>query len=149
DRREDAERTVGLRMSASYQWLLVPRQPDPTGPIEWEVAKADGPGGLASRAAEKLRFNGLLYMRYPPELLRSQLSGPLAPMWDDGHVTIDDVWSAYSRYVYLDRLKDSATLCAAAELAPASISWASEGVAVAESYDAASGRYVGLVAGAH
>lgn len=149
ERREDAERTVGLRLAASYQWLLVPRQPESTGPIEWEVTKADGAGGLAARAAERLRFNGLLYQRYPHELLHAQLAGPLAPLWEKtGHVTVDEVWSAYSRYLYLDRLKDAATLCATAEVAPNSTSWATEGVAVAESFDATTGRYVGLVAGA-
>lgn len=148
ERREDAERTVGLRLAATYQWLLVPRQPEPTGPIEWEITKADGTGGLAERAATKLKFNGLLYERYPHELLHAQLTGPLAPMWDQGHVSVDEVWSAYSRYVYLDRLKDVATFCAAVELAPASTSWANEGAAVAESFDAATDRYVGLVAGA-
>lgn len=148
ERREDAERTVGMRLAASYQWLLVPRQPEPTGPIEWEVTKADGTGGLAARAAEKLRFNGLLYQRYPHELLHAQLTGPLAPLWEKGHVSVDEVWSAYSRYVYLDRLKDAATLCATAEVAPNSTSWATEGVAVAEAFDDATGRYVGLVAGA-
>ena len=46
-KKKDANQTVELRVAETYHWALVPNQPDPTGPIEWETARTDGQGGLA------------------------------------------------------------------------------------------------------
>ncbi len=147
DRCEDADRTVKLRVADAYQVLLVPRQPDPTGPIEWDMVKADGQGELAVRAGEKLKHGGALYVDYPPLLLRMRLDGPLAPMWESGFTTVNDVWDAYARYVYLDRLRDIDTLCRCVSDAPASLNWVQEGVGVAELRDERTGDFAGLVGG--
>lgn len=146
-RQDDADRTLELRLSDAYQWLLVPRQPEPAGPIEWEAVKVDGQGGLAERAGRKLVHGGDLYVSYPAVLLRLQLDGPLAPLWESGHTTVNDVWEAYARYLYLHRLRSIDVLCAAVAAAPASLTWDTEGLAVAEALDAGTGAYAGLVAG--
>src|SRR5262249_39929954 len=148
NRRDDAGRTVDLRLADAYQWLLVPHQPEPNGPVEWEEIKADGQGGLVERAARKLIHGGGLYIAYPPVLLRLQLEGPLAPLWESGDTTVNDVWDAYSRYLYLHRLRDIDTLCASVADSPALTTWETEGLAVAEGRDARTGTYVGLVGGA-
>ena len=126
-RLDDADRTVELRLADAYQCLLVPRQPTPTGPIEWEAIKVDGEGGLAERAVRKLAHGGGLYLNYPPVLLRLQLDGPLAPLWETGHTTVNEVWDAYARYLYLHRLRDIDTLCRAVGEAPASTNWKPRG----------------------
>ena len=146
-RRADAERAVGLRLAETYQWLLVPRQPVPTGPIEWDAMKADGEGGLAERAGRKLVNGGGLYTSYPPVLLRLQLDGPLAPLWEGGQVTVNEVWEAYAKYVYLHRLRSVDVLCDCVASGPNSTLWESEGVAVAEDLDEKTGRFLGLVTG--
>ena len=147
-RLEDAGSTAGLRLADAYQWLLVPRQPEPTGHIEWETIKADGQGGVIERAAAKLVHGGALYTAYPPVLLRLELDGPLASLWESGETTVDAVWEAYARYLYLHRLRNVGVLCKSVESAPGSTTWASEGFAVAEAVDARSGRHLGLVTGA-
>lgn len=147
-RQQDAERTIELRLSDAYQWLLVPRQPEPAGPIGWEAVKVDGQGGLAERAGRKLVHGGDLYVSYPPVLLRLQLDGPLAPLWEEGHTSVNEVWEAYARYLYLHRLGSIDVLSATVAAAPGSTTWESEGVATAEAHEGATGSYVGLVAGA-
>jgi len=147
-RAVDARSTVDLRLADAYQWLLVPRQPEPTGPIMWEEVKTDGQGWLAERAGRKLVQTGGLYPSYPPVLLRLRLDGPLAPLWAGGSVSANQVWDAYARYLYLHRLKDLNVLLACVSGAPASTVWASEGFAVAEAPDPRRpGRFAGLVAG--
>lgn len=148
DRRKEADRTVTLRLAESYQWLLVPRLPEPTQPMEWDAIKVDGEGGLAERAARKLVHGGGLYLTYPPVLLRLQLDGPLQSLWDGGDTTVNAVWEAYAKYLYLHRLRSIDVLCATVGDGPASTTWASEGVAVAEGLDQRAGRYLGLIAGA-
>jgi len=146
-RAADAERTVGLRLADAYSWLLVPRQPEPTGPAEWESIRVEGQGGLAERAGRKLASGGGLYGSYPPVLLRLQLDGPLAPLWESGDASVAQVWEAYARYLYLHRLRDVRVLIACVAAAPASTTWASDGLAVAQAYDPRAGRYLGLEAG--
>ncbi|HEX7097504.1 MAG TPA: DUF499 domain-containing protein, partial [Acidimicrobiales bacterium] len=150
EKEKNARHAVELRLAETYHWILVPHQPDPTGPIEWDVVKADGQGGLAARASRKLVNAGSLAVTYPAELLRGALSesGPLAALWEDGHVDVNTLWDAFARYPYLPRLRDMDTLCATVRRGPASITWELEGFAVADAYDPKSGRYAGLVTGA-
>lgn len=146
-RLADAERTVGLRMSDAYTCLLVPQQPEPTGPVVWESVRAEGQGGLAERAGRKLAHGGGLYVTYPPVLLRLELDGPLAPLWESGDASVAQVWEAYARYLYLHRLRDVGVLVACVAGAPASTTWASDGLAVAQAYDPRADRYLGLETG--
>ncbi|MBW3642892.1 MAG: DUF499 domain-containing protein [Actinobacteria bacterium] len=147
-RSADAARTVELRLGETYQWLLLPRQPEPTGPIVWDEVKADGQGRLPERAGRKLVQTGGLYTAYPPVLLRLQLDGPLAPLWHEGSVTVNQLWDAYARYLYLHRLRDLNVLLTCVAAGPASTVWAAEGFAVAESADPRRpGRFAGLVTG--
>ena len=63
-KRGDADRAVDLRLAETYHWCLVPDQPDPTGPIEWEMIKAEGQGSLGVRTSRKLVNAGSLGMAY-------------------------------------------------------------------------------------
>lgn len=146
-RRVDAERTVALRLAEAYQWLLAPSQPQPNGPMVWETTQADGQGGLVERASHKLVHTGGLYANYPPVLLPLKLDGPLAPLWEAGHVTVNQLWEASTRYLYLHRLRDIEVLCTCVAKAPASTTWATDGLAMAEAYEPSGRTYVGLAAG--
>lgn len=42
-------------MPETYQWFLVPAQPDPKRPVEWAEIRQQGQESLAARAAKKLR----------------------------------------------------------------------------------------------
>jgi hypothetical protein len=146
-KKGEADRAVELRVAETYVWALVPHQPDPTGPVEWDTVKTDGAGGIAERASKKLVNNGVFAVGYAPELLRSLLSegGVLAPMWSEGHVSVNQLWDAFARYIYLPRLADITVLCATVSNGPNSVGWEQHGFAVADSFD---NRYAGLVTGA-
>lgn len=147
-KKRDADQTVELRVAETYHWALVPYQPDPTGPVEWDTTKTDGQGGLALRASRKLVNGGSHAVAYSPEFLRRLLDGgTLASMWTGGHVTVNEVWDAFARYVYLPRLRDVATLSGTVAGGPASVGWEQHGFAVADGHDPDSGRYASLVTG--
>jgi hypothetical protein len=145
-KRADADRAVDLRLAETYHWCLVPHQPDPTGPIQWEDIKADGQGSLPVRASRKLVNTGSLGVAYAAELLRGLLSdgGVLSSMWADGHTTVNALWDAFARYPYLPRLKNMDTLVASVRQGANPIAWEVMGFAVAHALDAATGRYIGL-----
>jgi hypothetical protein len=145
-KRRDANTGVDSLLSETYHWCLVPHQPDPTGPVEWESIKADGQGSLAERASRKLVNAGSLGAAYPSELLRRSLSddGVLSSMWAGGYTTVNALWDAFARYPYLPRLKNLETLCATVREGANPIAWQITGFAVADAFDASTGRYVGL-----
>ena len=145
-RASEAAVTAEVRLLAAYQWLLVPRQPEPTADVVWDEHKLDGQGRLTQRVSRKLSQVGALYTRYPPVLLRLHLEGALASLWKDGAATADRLWDAYSRYLYLHRLKNVDVLLQCIAAGPSDTVWTSEGFAVAEALDPRSpGRFVGLV----
>jgi predicted AAA+ superfamily ATPase len=148
-RKGQADDAVDLRLAEAYQWLLVPTQRDPLGPIDLEPLKLDTQGSVAQRASRKLASEGLLNVQFPPVLLRVQLDGPLASLWADGHVTAGALWDCFAKYVYLPRLRDVDVLLATVAQGPASTSWQSDGFALAHAFDEAAGRYVGLTVGSH
>ncbi len=77
----DADRVVGDCLRQTYQWLLVPEQAEPTGPISWDPIRVEGQDGPAERASERLARDGYLYLSYPPTLLRQRLDRELASLW--------------------------------------------------------------------
>jgi predicted AAA+ superfamily ATPase len=144
-RRDQADDTVRLRIAAAYIWAIVPEQPDPARPATWQVLKAEGSQDrLADRVSAKLRQAGLLATTYGARSVRMDLDGPLRSTWERGHVGVGELWSYYTRYPYLFRLRDRSVLEDALRQALDDMMWESEGFALAESYDASTGRYGGL-----
>ena len=145
---QEAEGTVERRLAEAYTWALVPTQPEPTGPILFDPVRVEGQGSLAARTARRLIDKGHLNVVYAPSLLRTLvLGGPLASLWESGHVSVGELWEALARYPYLPRLRDRLVLQRSVQDGPAGFAWAEEGFALAEGYDAGSNRYLGLVVG--
>jgi len=90
-----------------------------------------------------------LAVQFPAVMLRVQLDGPLASLWEAGDVAITQLWEAFAKYVYLPRLRDIDVLVAAASQGPASTTWQNEGFATAATYDADKSRYLDLTHGSH
>jgi predicted AAA+ superfamily ATPase len=140
---DDAHRVVDLRIAETYIWALFPSQPDPTGPISWSSLKCDGQGDLPARVSKKLGNEGVLYGQYAPSLLRMQLDGVLASRWAEGHVSVGALWDDFARYVYLPRLPSLSVFCDTVKSGPASLTWETDGFAIADAYDG--GVYRGLI----
>lgn len=147
NRWDESKKTVAARLLEAYKWALVPRLASPTGvALTWDEVKLDGQGDVYERAGAKLAGAGAIYTKYPAVLLRLNLDGPLAPMWSSGSVPVGQLWDAYSRYLYLHRLRDIKVLMECVAGGPGTTSWETDGFAVAESTDPrAEGRFAGLV----
>ncbi len=144
-RRQAADSTVRLRIAGTYIWALVPEQPDPAKPIEWQPVKAEGAQQrLADRVTAKLRQGGQIATMYGARRVRMDLDGPLRAAWAPGHVSVGDLWTFYRRYPYLTRLRDRAVLEGALREALDDMMWESDGFALAMSYDEAASRYESL-----
>ncbi len=105
-----ADETVDLRLKSAYNWLLVPCQPDPLGPIEIQASKISGDDNPYDRAARKLRNDGLLIAQWSPDILRMELDRYI---WNEGRgweVRLKQLWEYLAQYCYLPRLTDHEVL---------------------------------------
>lgn len=97
-----AEETLLARLQETYSWLIVPAQPVPTGPIEYQAHRISGQDSFYDRAARKLRQSELLIQRWSPDNLRMELDRYL---WrDQPHLGLKQLWEYLARYCYLPRL---------------------------------------------
>jgi predicted AAA+ superfamily ATPase len=106
------EETVKVRLQETYSWLLVPVQPDPTGPIDFQQHRISGQDSFYDRAIRKLRQSGMLISQWSPDTLMLEMDQ--YNLWrDDTHVGIKQLWEYLARYCYLPRLYDQTVLTSA------------------------------------
>ena len=148
-RGQQSDNAVGLRLAEAYKHAVVPRQDDPTGAVALDVVLLDQQGSVAQRVSRKLISQGNLAVQFPPVMLRLKLDNELASRWEDGHVSVSQLWEDFAKYLYLPRLRDQEVLLSTIEAGPSSTVWQSEGFAVAVGVDEGAGRYLGLTAGFH
>ncbi|HCX85631.1 MAG TPA: AAA family ATPase, partial [Micrococcales bacterium] len=138
-----AAQTVDARLVGAYQHVLVPEQPDPGSPAMISTSRvAEGAGSIAERVSEKLRRGDQLADVYAPARIRLALDGPLQTVWSTGHVAVGQLWSLYTTYPYLDRLRNRRVLDEAILAVANSLVWQMDGFALADSFDGE--RYTGL-----
>jgi hypothetical protein len=139
---ESANETVHLRIRETWVLVLVPRQTDPAGGVQWEEVKlsvADKP--LAERTATKLVAEELLLPVFGSVRLKMELDKYL---WKDrDHVSFAELAEYFPRYLYLPRIVGRETLERSVQDVVAQ-AVAGDLFAVAEAFDEASGKYLGL-----
>ncbi len=102
------EETLLARLQETYSWLIVPTQPEPTGPIDYQAHRINGQDSFYDRAARKLRQSELLIQRWSPDNLRMELDRYL---WrDQPHLGLKQLWEYLACYCYLPRLYDEDVL---------------------------------------
>jgi hypothetical protein len=143
--QQAADAAVTARLPETYQWLLVPEQKTPHGPIEWQALRLTGADPLAVRASKKLKGEDLLVGKLGSTILRKCLDD--VPLWRGDHVAVRQLVEDFARYLYLPRLTGPDVLVQAIRDGVALLTWESETFAYAEGYDAANRRYGGLRCG--
>jgi hypothetical protein len=137
---------VVSRIAQTYQWALVPEQPDPARPAVITAEKAEGANAmLAERVTDKLTRSGLLAGSVAARSIRLDLDQRLHSVWNRGRISVGELWGYYCRYPYLTRLRDRSVFVEGVLSSLSTLVWSYDGFALAESYDEANGRYAGLV----
>ncbi len=144
-KRKTADETVDARIPETYQWLIVPGQPDPQGQSEWTEYRLQGDESLATRAAKKLKNEGLLHVDLGGVSLRLELDR--IPLWRGNHVGLKQLAEDMARYLYLPRIRDEDVLLAAVRDGLGLLTWRDDSFGYAEGWDEQKGRYKGLRAG--
>ncbi len=140
-----ANSAINARLPEAYQWLLVPQQPTPQAPIEWQSFRLSGQENLAVRASRKLKNDELVITGLAATRLRLELDQ--IPLWRGDHVEIKQLVEDFVRYLYLPRLRDTTVLLDAMREGLGLLIWGKDSFAYAESYDEMASRYRGLRCG--
>ncbi len=99
---KSADETVDGRIPETYQWPLLPGQPDPKGPVEWSDIRLQGQDELAVRASKKMKNDMLLLTQMGGNMLRLELDR--IPLWRGDHVSPKPLADDMAKYLYLPRL---------------------------------------------
>jgi hypothetical protein len=146
-KRIQFDEAVTQRVGETFTWVLVPSQSVSDPQVAWEETRVSGPDPLAVRVAKKLRSEEALISQYSGARLRMDLDR--VPLWRGNNVGVKQLWSDYSQYLYLPRLRDSEVLLDAIRHGVSLLDWDPDTFAYASAFDEATGRYKGLVAGEH
>ncbi len=113
--------------------------------VRWDALRAGGADALAVRASRRLRSEEALITAYSGARLRMDLDR--VPLWRGDDVAVRELWSFYTQYLYLPRLRDARVLLDAVADGVALMTWRQDGFAYADAFDEEASRYVGLRAG--
>lgn len=141
-RQEQADQTVSNRLLQTFTWALIPVQPDPGAPFFVRESKVEGQSdALAERVSRRLGNDGDLSTRQAAAAIRLAINA-VPQIWKDGHVSLGVLWELYSQFPYMPRLRNRRVLDEGIVDVP--LVWQTDAFALAEGYEAAGGRYIGL-----
>ncbi|WP_276763638.1 Swt1 family HEPN domain-containing protein [Mycolicibacter arupensis] len=141
-RQSQADQTVISRLLQTFTWALVPAQPDAGAPFIVRETKVEGQSeSLAERVSRRLGNDGDLSIRQAAVNVRLAIN-KVPQIWNGGHVTLGALWSLYSQYPYMPRLRDRKVLQDGVLDLP--MIWQTDAFALATGFDEATGRYIGL-----
>lgn len=140
-----ADETVDARIPETFQWLLVPNQPDPKGAVAWQEIRQQGMEALAVRASKRLKNEEMLLTQLGGLRLRHELDR--IPLWRGNHVGVRQLAEDFATYLYLPRLANDSVLLEAIRDGLSRLTWRSETFAYADQWNEERKTYVGLQAG--
>lgn len=145
DKRDRAGQTVDDRLLGTYHWVLAAEQPVHGQPFTIAATKSEGAGSsLAERISKRLLTESTLNIERAARLIRLDLQNQLPTVWETGHISVAELWSYYTDYSYMPRLRDRAVLDEGIQRFGGVLMWQTDSFAVAESVDD-DGTYEGLV----
>lgn len=141
-KKKSMDDTIEARIPETYQWLIVPTQPDVRGEIEWETLRLQGQDELTIRASKKLKTDEMLLTEMGGVRLRLELDR--VPLWRGDHVSIKQLIEDFATYLYLPRLRDEQVLISAIKNSLNTISVNPDTFVYAAGFDAEKNEYLGL-----
>ncbi|KYC37155.1 AAA+ family ATPase [Scytonema hofmannii PCC 7110] len=146
-KQKDANKTVDLLLQETYQWLLVPTQPDAQNTIVWEEIRLQGQDSPILRASRRLVHEEYLIPNYSAARLQLEVLDPF--IWrNSDRIDLKTLWKYLTNYPYLPRLKNEQVLLNAIQEGVAAL-LLSENFAYATGYDETKQRYLGLKTNEH
>lgn len=142
-KRDQCDKDLTIIINETYQWLLVPMQPDPQGSIEWmETRLQSSETSAILRCSRRLVHEEQLITLYAPSRLRLEALEPY--LWrETNHIDLKRLWEYLAQYLYLPRLKNPDVLLNSIKETLTSV--VNDNFAYAEGWDETKQKYLGLV----
>jgi hypothetical protein len=141
---KQSHQDVDTILRDTYQWLLIPNQPEAQGSIEWKETRLPNQDSPILQASRKASHEGDLLPAYSATNLRLEALDKY--LWrDTNHIDLKRLWEYLTQYLYLPRLKNQSVLLEAVQNGVTSTVWA-DNFAYAEGFDESKGKYLGLQA---
>jgi predicted AAA+ superfamily ATPase len=142
---KQSNQDVDAILRDTYQWLLIPEQPDAQAGVGWKETRLQGQDSPVLQASRKASHEGDLLTNYSATNLRLEALDKY--LWrNTNHIDLKRLWEYLTQYLYLPRLKNQEVLLEAVRAGVASTVWA-DNFAYAEGFDESKGKYPGLQAG--
>jgi hypothetical protein len=139
---KQSNQDVDTILRDTYQWLLIPNQPEAQGSIEWKETRLPNQDSPILQASRKASHEGDLLPAYSATNLRLEALDRF--LWrDTNHIDLKRLWEYLTQYLYLPRLKNQSVLLEAVRNGVTSTVWA-DNFAYAEGFDDVKGKYLGL-----
>lgn len=147
EKLRQADIDVARLIRASWSHILTPTQaPEAGAPITLRETRVDSGDSVPQAVSRKLQTDGLLTTILGGVNLRTEMDSK--SVWgSESHIRLDTLYGYFAQYPYLRRLKDEQTLHGGVRSGLDRTTWQTETFAYAESYDASTKTYKGLVAG--
>lgn len=143
NKREEAEKTIQLRIPETYQWLIIPSQTDPSEKVSLSATRVSGGDSLSERASKKLERDGDISKGIAATILRMYLDRFL---WKEmNHIEVSKLADYFCQYPYLPRVYRRSSILETIEDGASSTVWDPETFAYAERFS--EGKYLGLSLG--
>jgi predicted AAA+ superfamily ATPase len=139
---KQSNQDVDTILRDTYQWLLIPNQPEAQGSIEWKETRLPNQDSPILQASRKASHEGDLLPAYSATNLRLEALDKY--LWrDTNHIDLKRLWEYLTQYLYLPRLKNQSVLLEAVRDGVTSTVRA-DNFAYAEGFDDVKGKYLGL-----
>ncbi len=134
-----SEQVVETILRETYQWLLIPHQPDAQGQIEWKETRLGNHDSPILQASRKAVYEGDLLTNYAVDNLKLEVLDRF--IWTDrDHIDLKQLWEYLTQYLYLPRLKNQDVFLKSVREGVASPTWA-DYFAYATGFDDTSRKY--------
>lgn len=144
-RQDESNRVVDQRVTTTWIHAVVPVQPDGGAPFDVTLIKADGDEPrLDVRTGKRLVKDDHLRVTCAPAAVRLDLDLRLAKVWNNGRISLGDLWGHYTRYPYLSRLRDRSVLEERLTDVLNEMAFVERGFALATGYEESTGEFTGL-----
>jgi predicted AAA+ superfamily ATPase len=106
---ENLNHSVRQLLDGAYEWVFVPKEGE-KHPVDWDVYRLSTVSGenCIAKASRKLTYEEELIMEWSPARLNKELEKWI---WkNNSDVSLQKLWSYYTQYLYLSRLRDQEVL---------------------------------------
>lgn len=144
-RIDQTNATIKQRIIETWIWLLHAVQKDGAAPLSIQIDKVAGASeSVVRHSTESMRKNDVVGVQTSPALISIALTNHLRAKWNEGRISVGELWEYTVRYPYLARLRDKNVLLDGIRSVITDPIAGATAFALATGYDATTGDFEGL-----